>query len=492
MKRTSNVCNEQGIFAQLSRPTKHNKNGRMKFKYIFFGVALLFTTLSSCKKHLDLLDPQGLEPATALSGDVNIKKVLQGGYDAMSSGNLYGGNFQILSDLLASDGEMNWVGTFNNYREVWGKNIITTNSLVTGMWTSAYNVINIANSVLDSVGGVVAADRNRVEGEALFLRATMHFELVRFFAKQFDASASTNLGVPVLTKPTYALPQVTKPTRNTVAEVYASVIADLVKAEGLLPATNGVFATKSAAAAILSRAYLQKGDYAGARDAANRGISSATGRSLLIPIMSGFNQAANTAEDIFAMQVSDQDGTNNMQTYYSVDIFGGRDGDIEINTKHLNLYETGDLRKSSTSNPSAANQFAFNTAFYTKYSASRTTKWRDLYKNVKVIRLAELYLTRAEANFRLGTTVGDSPLGDMNRIHSPARTGLPVYTVITSVNQIYLERRRELAFEGFGIHDARRFGRFIDNKSPNENQFIFPIPFRELNANPSLTQNPGY
>ena len=468
----------------------------MKFKYIIFGMAIFFMTLSSCKKQLDLLDPQGLEPATALSGDVNIKKVLQGGYDALSSGNLYGGNIQILADLLASDGEMNWVGTFNNYREIWGKNIITTNSLVTGMWTSGYNVINIANSVIDSVGGVVAADRGRVEGEALFLRATMHFELVRFFAKQYDASAGTNPGVPVLTKPTYALPEVTRPARNSVAEVYAAVIADLIKAEGLLPASNGVFATKAAAAAVLSRVYLQKADYAGARDAANRGIASANstagGKILLPNFMSNFNQAANTAEDLFAMQVSDQDGTNNMQTYYSVDIFGGRDGDIEINTKHLNLYEAGDLRKASTTNPTAANQFAFNTAFYTKYSASRTTKWRDLYKNVKVIRLAELYLTRAEANFRLGTSVGDAPLTDLNRIHSTARTGLLPYAAITNVSQIYLERRRELAFEGFGIHDARRFGRLIDGQSPNSNEFIFPIPFREINANPSLTQNPGY
>src|SRR6478735_1272310 len=103
----------------------------MKLKHIFSGLAIVLISLSSCKKQLDLKDPQGLEPGAALTGDANIKKVLQGGYDALSSGNLYGGNIQLLSDLLASDGEMNWVGTFNNYREIWGKNIITTNSLVT-------------------------------------------------------------------------------------------------------------------------------------------------------------------------------------------------------------------------------------------------------------------------------------------------------------------------------------------------------------------------
>ena len=467
----------------------------MKLKYIFFGLTICMLALSSCKKQLDLLDPQGLDPQQALSSDQNIKKVLQGGYDALSAGNLYGGNIQLLSDLLGSDGELTWVGTFNNYREVWGKNIITTNTLVNGLWGSAYNVINVANSVLDSITGVVAADKDRVEGEALFLRATMHFELVRFFAKDFSQGAGANPGVPLMKVPTNSLPEVTKPVRNTVVEVYTSVIEDLVKAESLLPATNGVYATKATAAAILSRVYMQKGDYANARQAASRGITAAAsgGKSMSTTFMSNFNLAANANETIFAIQVSDQDGVNALQTYYSVDIFGGRDGDIEVNTKHLNLYETGDIRKSSTNNPSAANQFAFNTAFYVKYGASRTTKFRDLYKNVLVIRLAELYLTRAEANIRAGgTPVGDLPLNDVNRIHNTARTGLAPYVSIITANQVYLERRRELAFEGFSIHDARRFNRNIDGVSPNSPSFVFPIPFREINANSSLTQNEGY
>ncbi len=103
-------------------------------------------------------------------------------------------------------------------------------------------------------------------------------------------------------------------------------------------------------------------------------------------------------------------------------------------------------------NPSATTQF--NTCFYVKYGANRTTKWKYLYKNVKVIRLAELYLTRAEANFRLGSAVGAMPLADINRIRT---TGLLPLLIIEDENLIYLERRRELAFEGFGIHDEKRF-----------------------------------
>jgi starch-binding outer membrane protein, SusD/RagB family len=458
----------------------------MRLKNISFAL-LAGIMLVSCKKELDLKDPQALDPQAALANDANIKRVLQGGYDALSSSSMYGGNAQMFADLAASNGQLTWVGTFNTYREVWGKSLITTNPIIRDMWGAGYNAINIANNVLANVSKVAAADQNRIKGEALFIRGSMHFELVRFFAKDYsDGNPASNPGIPVMKEPTNSSTEITKPSRASVAEVYTAAIADLTEAESLLPSTNGVYATKSAASAMLSRVYLQKADYAGARDAANRAIGSATGKSLLASFMNNFNQSANTSEDIFTIQVSDQDGSNNLQLFYSVDIFGARDGDIEVEPTYLNLYETQDVRRSSTANPSVAN---FNTAFYTKYSAYRTTKWRDLYKNVKVIRLAELYLTRAEANFRLGTAVGDTPLNDINRIRT--RSNATPLLVLT-LDDFYNERRRELAFEGFGLHDAKRFKKTIDGMPWNDNKLVFPIPFREINANSNLTQNAGY
>ncbi len=88
----------------------------MHLKYLVSGLSAFVLLLTSCKKELELKDPQGLNPEDALATDGNIKKVLQGGYDAMSSGNMYGGNIQMFSDLLASYGELSWVGTFNTYR----------------------------------------------------------------------------------------------------------------------------------------------------------------------------------------------------------------------------------------------------------------------------------------------------------------------------------------------------------------------------------------
>jgi hypothetical protein len=227
---------------------------------------------------------------------------------------------------------------------------------------------------------------------------------------------------------------------------------------------------------MLARTYLQMGDkFTEARDAANRGLTAATGNFTLVSSYgSAFNTPAYTSEDIFSIVVSDQDGTNNCHTFYSVPAFGGRDGDIEILTNHLDLYDPADARR---------NFFYFNTG------AWRSGKWRDIYRNVKVIRLAELYLIRAECNQRLSTSVGDSPLNDVNRIR--ARAGVTALASAT-LNDILLERRLELAQEGFRVHDAKRLGLTVNGRPATDNRLVFPIPFREMNTNPKLVQNDGY
>jgi len=444
------------------------------------AVGVLFFT--ACTKKLEQTDPNNLPTDKALSTDANVKKVLAGGYDAMSSGNLYGGNVQLFADLLGANAEILWVGTFNTYREIFNKNMLTTNPNVTGVWVSGYNAINIANNVLTALTVVNAADQNRVKGEALAIRGVMHFEMLRLFAKDFrDGSPATNPGIPIMLLPTPTTEQITYPARSTVDQVYTQIITDLVEAENLVPAKNGVYFNKATVAGMLSRVYLQMGRYADARDAANRGIASATanGFGLLSDFFSIFNSGVNTPEDLFAMQVSDQDGANNLHLFYSIPEFGARDGDIEILDDHLNLYELDDQRF----------------IFYLGLGAPRTAKHFDIYKNVKVMRLAELYLTRGEANFRLGTSVGATALADINRIRT--RAGMTALAALT-LDQIYLERHLELAFEGFFIHDIRRFGKTVDGKTTvdgkaiNDPRIVFPVPQREINVNKNLVQNQGY
>lgn len=433
---------------------------------------------SGCDGILDVRPEQSIDETQALTTDANVKAVLIGTYDAISGTGMYGGLIGMNADLLADDGEILWTGTFVQPRQIWSKAISTDNSFTQNNWTTGYRAINLANNVLSAIDVVVPVSQNRVKGEALFLRAAAHFEMVRVFAKAYnDGDPQKNLGIPVVTKPTRGITDDNNIGRNTVAEVYAQVIADLTEAVTLLPETNSYYASRGAASALLARVYLMQGNYPLAAQAANAVISSGRYR-IVQDITTLFNNSQNNSEDIFAIQVTAQDGVNSYGTYYAPTEFQGR-GDIEIQSKHLELYEKNDLRLTKL-------------IYVDQDNIPRTAKYTNTVNgNVKVIRLAEMYLTRAEANFRAGTSIGATPLADVNIIRT--RAGLsPLQSV--DINQILLERKLELAYEGHLLHDLKRTSRSIGSITPFANNFVFPIPQREIDANPALRnqQNPGY
>ncbi len=449
-------------------------------------LSILSLSIASCDKKIELFPYQSVAEEVALTSDANVKKVLNGTYDAISDGDLYGGNILLFSELLAANDEIRWEGTFNQPDEIWQKSIITTNSFVRDTWLDAYDAINRTNNILSAISIVAPADQNRVKGEALYLRASMYFELVKLYAKPYSAGAvTTNLGVPLILTPTRGIDASSKVPRSTVEQTFAQILADFIEAESLLPSINPgsnattrmVYATKAAAAAMLSRVYLQMENYAGARDAANRAITEAlaNGRSLAPTYSGAFNNTVNSSEYLFAMQVSAQDGENNMHLYWSIPTYGGRDGDVSIQPSHLALYNPADARLAM---------------FYIGAGDVRSGKWQQQYRVLPIIRLAEMYLTRAEANFRLGTVVGATPLADYNRIHE--RAGLPPAIAVTLAD-ILLERKLELAHEGHAIADVKRLKLSVDGFAYNANELVFPIPQREVDAtNGIIAQNPGY
>lgn len=446
-----------------------------KLLSIILIVALL-GLFTGCDKYLDLNPSQSVNEKIALTTDENVKGVLQGAYSQFALSGIYGGNLLRNSELLGGNGEIRWVGTYIDPRQVFSKTMLTTNSEVEVQWRDSYEVINTVNNILAALDVVNAADRDKVEGEALFLRSLMYFDLVRFFADQYKFGvANDQYGVPLVLTPTKLPIESNFVERNTVDEVYNQVIADLLTATSILPEDNDVYASSGAANALLARVYLQKGDYANARDAANTVISSDF-YSLKSTYAAVFNNDNNSSEDIFATQITSQDLFSSMTEFFSVPEFGGRDGDIEILDGHLNLYPAGDKRLD---------------LFFNGNGSIECGKWNNKYGVVNLIRLAEMYLIRAECNIRLATNIGATPLDDYNIIHT--RAGLdPVGSV--TLDDILFERRLELAFEGFKIHDVRRLHQNFGTFTYNDPRLLFPIPARELEANPNLKpqQNPGY
>jgi starch-binding outer membrane protein, SusD/RagB family len=432
--------------------------------------------LAGCDKYLSIEDPQDISNEIALSSDENIKSVLNGAYSQFATSSIYGGNILRNSELLAGNGEILWVGSYPDPNDILNKSMDATNSDVNDQWCVSYAVINTVNNILSALQVVNEADRDRVESEALFLRGLIYFDLIRFYAQQYKFGIpNTQVGVPLVLTPTQEINSDSYVQRNTVDEVYNQVIANLTAASVKLPEDNGVYASRGAANALLARVYLQKGDYDKARDASNAVIQSGV-YSLLTIYAEVFNNDNNASEDIFATQITSQDRVSAMTEFFSVAEYGGRDGDIEMLPGHLDLYAPGDKRKD---------------LFFLGNGAMRSGKWNNKFGVVNLIRLAEMYLIRAECNIRLGTETGATPLEDYNTIHT--RAGLTAATSVT-LEDILFERRLELSFEGFRIHDVRRLHENVVSYPYDDPKLVFPIPARELEANPALKdeQNPGY
>ncbi len=441
---------------------------------------------ASCEKQLDIFPTQSIAAEKAMTDENAVSSTLIGCYDGIQTSSLYGGDIMVLNEIIGNSTNIRFTGTFAGLDQAYRGEMTSNNSFAEATWGSAYNTINRCNHVLANLEKVTSSPENksRVEGEALFLRASIYFELVRLYAKAIgDGDANSNPGVPLVLKPTSnPITEADYPSRSSVKQVYDQVVADLSRAEQLLPESNSRYATKWAAAAQSAKVYLTLGMYADARDAADRVIEGSgielnqSFENLWFTYIYGGGQTP--AEYIFSIKVTTQDGTNSLNTYFGrtiSDIPGtaGR-SDCKVKDAHMDIYEVGDLR---------------STFFVESGGARYTKKHLDQYGDVPVIRLSELHLIRAEANVREGTMVGADPVDDINAIR--ARAGLAPLAEVT-LDDVLHEKMVELAFEGNYLPEAKRLQRTVGVTPWNSPTLILPIPQREMDVNKNLTQNQGY
>ncbi|MDY8133983.1 RagB/SusD family nutrient uptake outer membrane protein [Aquimarina sp. 2201CG5-10] len=448
----------------------------IKLSYILIAIFIL-----GCEDNLELEPEQSLSPEIATSSPANIQNILIGIYNEAGQIASYGGRINLASELLANSGNLSWNGTFEQPAQLDEKQLVPDNTFVRDYWLNAYEVNNQANIVISSLDVFDdQTERDRVEGETKFLRAMVYFDLARLFGQQYDpATTNSQLAAPIVLDPVINSSDITSPTRDSVEDVYARVISDLTDAYNLLPASNGIFADRYAAQALLARVYLQQRNYAAARDAANDVLQN-SGHVLTTTYAAAFNNDGDSSEDIFAWQKTSQEAANsvnNMNTFWATRDFGGRSptADVSINVSFFAIFDdpTNDVRS----------QFFYN-------GNSVTTKWQSQFANIPFIRVAEMHLIRAEANFRLGTTIGLDPLAEINALRGrSSATALPSPLTLQNVVD---ERIRELSFEGFALHDIKRLEGTVGTLNFDDNFLVMPVPQRERDANPNLDQNPGY
>lgn len=459
-------------------------------RYILFLAAFFtITTHSSCNKELDIESKNDVDASKALNTPEDVQALLVGCYTGAGQAGIYGGQFMASTELLGYGGDISFFGTYAGYTELSNKNITVTNNFVEAVWNDGFETINDCNKVLASLNIVRPVDKNRVEGEAKFLRGMTYFDLARAFGKAWnDGDPNTNLAVPlILTPAPDAIPandQSILLKRETVAKVYAQAIADLTDAKAKLPASNQFYATKYAASAILSRIYLTQERFTEAETEASAVLANASYRLVANLATDEFtteiSTAAhrdNTTEDVFAIQVTNQSGSNGQGEIFASADFGGR-GDVVVEEEHFAVYESGDTRAD---------------LFTTSGSDVFTAKFNNLYGNNKLVRLSEIYLNRAEARIRKSSPDLAGAIADINVVRS--RSGLAGTTEVTQAGifeAVKQERYAELAFEGFRLFDLKRYKESVGGLAYNSPKLVFPIPLREIQANPNLVQNTGY
>lgn len=433
-----------------------------------------------CEDELNLEPFQQVSVDVALSTEDNINNILVGAYEEAGQFPTFGGRTHLMADLLGANGEISWNGTFFDPREIFNKQILIDNGFVANHWANSYEVINQTNLVIDNLDIVTssAAERDRIEGEAKFLRALCYFDLVRFFGPAYQAGGGNSQpGVPLRLTGIIDYSGDLGIARSTVEEVYSQILSDLADAVALLPASNEFFADQYAARALQARVYFQQGNYAAARDAANDVLMN-SGHSLASTYAGAFNRDSDSVEDIFAFQVTSQTGDNELIIFYASEGNGGRGGDVGLEAPFFALFD----------DPANDARASFNYVSPNN-GETLTSKYTNQFGNVPTLRIGEMHLIRAESNFREGTTVGLAPLVEINALRG--RSGAAALGAVT-LDIFFNERILELAFEGHLIHDYKRTGRAVGAIPAADNSLVFPIPQAEMDTNALMTQNAGY
>lgn len=509
-------------------------------KIAFFAKLLLpilaVLALNACSKFLDDQPKTSLTTGNAYKTASDMENALAGCYNLFYASDYYQWENVMMNDVRSDNaypGGNNEETFFDYDRFI----LPPSNDHIFANWKALYKGVARCNILLDKIEGVsdpalTAERKKQIIGEAKFLRAFHYFHLAKSFG-----------GVPIELESNTADPDITRKARSSESAVYNQIVSDLEAAVANLPdaygnnaSVNKVRATKGAANALLAKAWAQRSDrdYHHVLDHCNAVISSAAGYALHpsyaelfdgnhdmnaesileIPYEEGNWSASCWGVELY---LAPEDG---WQKYCvpSKDLVAAYDaaGDVarkDANILFLTTDGNGDPISWGDENWNPCADPAVATPFNNKQKHAAGWASGD---NFYLLRLADIILLKAEAQNELGNT--SEAAAALNLVRT--RAGLaPVSSSLSKADMkqaILLERRLELAFEGQRWDDLVRAGeatkvmqalneftytcengvvgpaKKMDYSHCDQNHWIYPIPQLEIDANPNLTQNPGY
>lgn len=481
-------------------------------KYIIWILMLPIMAISSisCKKLVEIKETDFIGGDLALRTVKNNESLLIGAYGGFQTemGIRLNGTFSDElkpGDFYNAQTTHEWqfgiadIGIRDNYTAI----------------TSYYSVIDRVNRVLEALPKAVAevptdnALRDRVKGEALFLRAFAHFELFRYYSKNYSV---TGLGMAYMETPSLE----PKP-RALMGEYFTKMLADLTASKSLLAndLTDVFRANKLAATGLHARIALYMNNWDDA-------ITYSTEFINAIPLATraefpGIWTDANKKESAF--KLSRISTSARMGDFYRGRFTKNTAGAIVApasiswvpSSKLWDSFDqVNDIRFSSylIDEPILAAVAGKPTKIVAKYVGTGYTTVNENVADIKVFRTGEMYLIRAEARAEKNSFTGaNSAESDLNALRAARITGYANVTLTSkenAVTQILQERFKELAFEGHRFWDLKRKGLAVERLdadapsalgktlSANNFRFVLPIPQSEINANPQIKQNDGY
>ncbi|WP_246937628.1 RagB/SusD family nutrient uptake outer membrane protein [Gelidibacter sp. F63206] len=455
----------------------------MKFLIV---MSLIFI---SCDDFLEV-DPNSsqLDAVLIFENDNTALAALEALYYELENNGFASGNtssVSYLGNILADDAQ-----EYNNANErvnFYRNDIPADSDHNFYLWSSAYKFIYEVNSLLKGIlnnDDLSERTKERIESEAKFIRAFIYYYLTHLYGN-----------VPLVLTTDYSTNK--SLARNSMEEIYTQIKQDLNDAITYLPENfsyshgERIKPTKYAAYTLLARIALWEGQYDWAIESASQVIESEN--FMLTDLDKVFK--ANSAEAIWQLVPTNPYNGGKEGYHYIVEnnpSTAGTSASSALTEDFLSIWQNNDLRLSNWINVYSEGTDTYYYPFKYKIKNGGDTEEYSM-----VMRLAELYLIRAEAYAMMGNV--DQTLADLNMIRN--RAGLQNWEMsdITDIKQMVLEERRREFFSEWGHRwlDLKRFGKIdmvLREKKPqwSPHAKLLPIPKRDLLRNPLLTQNPGY
>lgn len=442
--------------------------------------------------------------ATFYKTDADAVMAVNSVYHRLQTGYAYGA-FSFVYDIWSDDCVKGGGGPGDNavWTELEEWTVQTSNGTASSMWSAHFTGVYRANICINKVSAMPDSPiKNRVLGEAKFLRALFYSRLVQIFG-----------ALPYWTDPD--MEGLKSIPRTPADECWANIIEDLEEAVTLLPESyEGADlgrATKYSAYALLGRAFLYTKQWQKAADAYAQIIKSGKFK-LMDDFAANFTNTTsdNLPESIFEVQFASGTGSTS-RAFQRHGWCRPRDipyeytgnGFAQPKESLVKEFEEGDLRRAATVmvpgdilwddvpyDPAWSPYSGYNAMKYV-YGPGVTHQEADV--NFKIFRYSEILIGYAEAVLNGASgNAGITGLQAFNMVRE--RAGLEGIGALT-LDAIIHERRVEFALEGHRFFDVVRWGKgreiFGSQFDENRDELMF-IPINEMLKNPNLTQNPGY